>query len=87
MTINLTDVTFDLLVAEQLHDIVPCAIDECESTAHWYLRCCGCGNLILRCASHRAVVDRRHIGALYTDCVECDHVYAVSPTPLPWVAL
>jgi len=83
VTINLTDVTFDLLVAEQLHDIVPC--EECKRTAHWtWVHTCG--EVWLACSAHRAQLDvwcgSRPSEELY--CLVCDQNI---PTPTPWVAL
>lgn len=84
MTINLTDVTFDLLVAEQLHDIVPCYY--CPNTAHWVIQCGYCAHACFRCSTHRDEWEGRR-ARFNVVCAKCDSPYPALPAPLPWVAL
>jgi len=83
VTINLTDVTFDLLVAEQLHDIVPCDSTKHTRTAHWTITCVKCSLVSVACDPCRDYYDaepsRQDIF-----CMRCNTVW---PTPTPWVAL
>lgn len=54
-----TDVAFDLLVVEQLHDIVKCEWEEepCGRTAHWLLQCKRCPKSDTLCTPHRVELD------------------------------
>jgi len=87
VTINLTDVTFDLLVAEQLHDIVPC--DDCEATAHWSLHCSNpeCDVVDLVCGEHRREFDEAVARTPKRNEWACDRCDTAPALPVRWVAL
>lgn len=85
MTINLTDVAFDLLVAEQLHDIVPCGY--CKKAAHWYVQCQSCAHVCLRCSLHRDADEERRQRVDWIKCRECEERYPPLPAEWNWVAL
>lgn len=85
-----TDVAFDLLVVEQLHDIVKCEDDSgCERTAHWMLRCGGslggdCSVVDFLCSPHRVEFDEWAATLDWVKCKRCDTPLS---KPLPWVAV
>lgn len=84
-----TDVAFDLLVVEQLHDIVPCEWrdEPCDRTGHWLLSCPGCPRADTFCTPHRVELDRwvaDAIAPVAVTCADCDTALSV---PLPWVAV
>lgn len=81
---TMTDVTFDLLVVEQLHDVVPCDSTLHSRTAHWTISCIGCGLVSLACDPCRNYYDDSGDGA---DDIYCTTCSAVWPTPTPWRAL
>jgi hypothetical protein len=82
-----TDVAFDLLVVEQLHDIVKCEDDSgCDRAAHWMLRCTGegCSVVDFLCTPHRAEFEQWAEPLDWVKCTKCQTPLA---RPLPWVAL
>jgi len=87
VTINLTDVTFDLLVAEQLHDIVPCDDADCDRTAHWHYTH-KCGSQWFGCDIHRGKHDELVASAKASGrYFRPNCCGGPVPVPTPWVAL
>lgn len=78
-----TDVAFDLLVVEQLHDIVPCDSHLHSRTARWTITCNGCGLVSFACNPCRDFYDNDR----GEDDVYCTKCQATWPAPTPWVAL
>lgn len=87
---RLREVEFNLLVAEQLHDSVPCESTEgCNRPAAWSLVCPECREILgMLCGPHRARSDREAERAVRRhaelSCQLCD---APMSLPLPWVAI
>lgn len=85
---RLREVEFNLLVAEQLHDAVPCdSMRPCGAIAVWAATCPSCSALVaMNCDACRAGQDR------YSAQNRCRHsgpngCGVLLPSPLPWVAL
>lgn len=91
MNATMDDVAFDLLVAEQLNDAVPCQESnfvgklelECPLEAQWVYTH-GCGHSTLVCTPHRILIDDWMRKVKRPKCDICEMDVA---RPLPWLPL
>ncbi|MCU1617779.1 MAG: hypothetical protein JWO98_5319 [Frankiales bacterium] len=88
---TLDQIDFDLIVAEDLIDAVPCdyardsfRYKSCEAAAVVAFTCGHCGDTCLLCEPHRVMVDEAgRRGSLFA-CALCKLPW---PRPIPWVTL
>lgn len=83
----LPDIEFDLIVAEQLSDVVPCEHADCDAAAVFTFRH-DCGELWIYCQKHRVELDKTVEAwwAAGTPAM-CDGCDRRVPRRLPWRSL